>query len=360
MSTTGEFPIRAPLQFNRNEARSMVLQVLASAPTSPQIGLLYSDSALDCPYWYSSSRAAWVPLDATKSSGIPTTSILNFASTIKGYTLDSFAAAAGDVSIGGHKLINVATPVSSTDATNKAYVDAAVQSVSAGISGKGSCVAVSTTNIASLSGTATTVDGVVLGTVGQRVLLTGQTTASQNGPWVIQAGSWTRPTTDANNELETGALWFIEQGTSKAATQWWLNSPTAGTTITPGTTSVGIVQFSAAGTYTAGANGGLQLTGSAFSVLLPAGGGIVSDSTGLHIDTTVVSRKYVNANVGDGASTSITLTHNLGTKAIVVSLINNSTGDIEYASVNAATTTTVVLTFAAAPAASAYTAVVIG
>lgn len=49
---------------------------------------------------------------------------------------------------------------------------------------------VSTTNIATLSGTAS-IDGISL-VAGQAVLLTAQTTSSQNGIWIIASGAWTR------------------------------------------------------------------------------------------------------------------------------------------------------------------------
>lgn len=265
---------------------------------------------------------------------------------------------AGDTFTGPVTL--AADPTAALGAATKQYVDGAVQSASAGISAKASVVAVSTSNIATMSGLTTAVDGITLGTVGMRVLLVGQTTASQNGPWVIQSSAWTRPTTDANNELETGALWFVEQGATKGITQWWLNSPAAGTPITPGTTAIGIVQFGAAAVYTAGVNGGLQLAGNAFSALIPAGGGVLADSTGLHIDTTVVARKYVNASVGNGSLTTIVLTHNLNTLAITFSLINNATGDIEDVCCNATSVNTATLTFSVAPTSAAYTAVVVG
>jgi hypothetical protein len=52
-------------------------------------------------------------------------------------------------------------------------------------------LAVATTNVAALSGPQV-VDTVPL-VAGDRVLLAAQTTATQNGIWVVQAGAWTRP-----------------------------------------------------------------------------------------------------------------------------------------------------------------------
>jgi hypothetical protein len=370
MATEQKFNI--PVNLTGNEIRNVLLQNLASPPTGAA-GLHFFNTSLNAGYVYNGT--AWRPMDAAlltdgtiQNSALTTNplaranhtgtqlaaTISNLAATVQAYTLDLFAAPATSLSVGSQRVINLATGVAGTDAVNVAQLNAAVQSVSAGISGKGSCVAVSTTNVASMSGTGITVDGVALNTVGMRVLLSGQTAASQNGPWVISAGSWTRPTTDANNELETGALWFIEQGTTNAATQWWLNSPVAGVTITPGTTAIGIVKFGAAASYTAAAP--ILLTGSVFS--LTFGNGLANVAGVLVVDTTIVARKY--STLLATSATSYTVTHNLGTKNVQVSIMNTATGDIENAYVNVPTTNTVTIGFSVAPAANVYQVTVIG
>lgn len=57
----------------------------------------------------------------------------------------------------------------------------------------GPALAIAVSNQATLSGVAQTIDGVALNTPGMRVYLAKQTTAAQNGMWVIAAGNWTRP-----------------------------------------------------------------------------------------------------------------------------------------------------------------------
>ncbi len=52
--------------------------------------------------------------------------------------------------------------------------------------------AAATTNVASLSGLATTVDGVALNTAGMKVLLPFQTTVTTKGLYSIAAGAWTK------------------------------------------------------------------------------------------------------------------------------------------------------------------------
>lgn len=67
------------------------------------------------------------------------------------------------------------------------------------------------------------------------------------------------------------------------------------------------------------------------------------------------------ADVGDGAATTYTVTHNLGTRDVIVQVRKAaSTYDYVVCDVKAATTSTVTLTFATAPASNEYRVVVIG
>lgn len=86
-------------------------------------------------------------------------------------------------------------------------------------------------NVASLSGTFT-MDGVALA-VGDRVLLKDQTTASQNGIWVVASGAWARAT-DADSAAEiAGAQVNVQSGTLNGGTRWvtsFKSTDTLGTT----------------------------------------------------------------------------------------------------------------------------------
>jgi hypothetical protein len=61
-----------------------------------------------------------------------------------------------------------------------------------------------------------------------------------------------------------------------------------------------------------------------------------------------------------GAGTSFTVTHNLGTRDVVVSVYNNSTYDVVFTSVTHTTTDTVTISFLTAPGSTTYRVVVIG
>jgi hypothetical protein len=97
-----------------------------------------------------------------------------------------------------------------------------------------SCRLVATTNIA-LSGLAA-IDGIVP-IAGDRILVTGQTTASQNGPYVAAAGAWAR----AADVLAYRAIWLVTSGLTFAQTSWFISTQGA---IVAGTTPLTIGRIS--------------------------------------------------------------------------------------------------------------------
>jgi len=196
-------------------------------------------------------------------------------------------------------LTGVPTPVSNTDAANKAYVD----SVAQGLDTKASCRVATTSNI-TLSGTQT-IDGVAV-TAGDRVLVKNQSAASQNGIYVVAVGAWARSTDmDAWAEFP-GAFVFVEDGTANDNSGWVCTVAPSGTI---GSTSITFEQFSGAGQINAGA--GLTKTGNT-----------------LDVGTASSARIVVNANDIDLAQTGVSAgTYNQLTVDIygrVVSAVNDS------------------------------------
>jgi hypothetical protein len=88
---------------------------------------------------------------------------------------------------------------------------------------------VATANVSALSGL-NTYDGYTLA-AGDTVLLTAQSTSSQNGVWLAASGIWTRPTEFATGLVIKGRSVAVTHGTVNANTTWILDAPTAGITV---------------------------------------------------------------------------------------------------------------------------------
>lgn len=94
----------------------------------------------------------------------------------------------------------------------------------------------------------------------------------------------------------------------------------------------------------------------------------LSKSSGLAVDISAVETKLVtdgftkkvSANVGNGTNTSFAITHNLGTRDVVVNVYDNSGYDTVETDVVRTDTNTVTITFTSAPATDAYRVVIVG
>jgi hypothetical protein len=131
-------------------------------------------------------------------------------------TTDTISAAAAAAS----------ASAAATSAINAANAQAAAEAAAAGIRWRPSVKAATTSNI-TLTGPQT-VDGVAL-IAGDRCLVKNQSTAANNGVYVVSASSWTRSTdADTWTELVSQAV-AVEQGSVNADTQWICTNDVGGT-----------------------------------------------------------------------------------------------------------------------------------
>lgn len=239
----------------------------------------------------------------------------------------------------------------------KTYVDTYAQ----GLDFKNSVRVVVTTNgtLASAFANGQSAGGVTLAT-GDRIVLAGQSTASQNGIYTVNAsGAPTRATdADATGEISNGTVVYVEEGTN--AGQIWVCSSTSATPWVPGSSSSTWTQFSGAADITATAP--IKKTGNNLSLDLETNGGLEVNAGKLRVATSgtgAVARKY-SETIGNGSLTTIDVTHSLGTKDVVVSVREVATDDVVYCDVKAFSTSVVRVSFATAPSNNSLRVTVIG
>lgn len=167
-----------------------------------------------------------------------TTSILDAGNTyhltISGANFTSLAPDVSSVKIGNTTLsaTAIAAAAGGTFSDSSIVVpESLLPTVTAGLQ----VHAAATTNVTSLSG-AQTIDGVAL-VATNRVLLTGQTTHTQNGVWVVASGSWTRPSDFNTGNHASGIYVTVDNGgTANGGTSWVCS--TAGPTDVIGTNNL--------------------------------------------------------------------------------------------------------------------------
>lgn len=247
--------------------------------------------------------------------------------------------------------INAADPTGATDLVTKQYAD----NLARGAKWKDPVRAASTANVTIASGlvNASSMDGVTLAT-GDRVLLKNQTTASENGIYVVAASGAASRAADANTngQLTPGSAVYVTEGTANGDKAFTITSDSA---ITLGTTAITWGQFGGGTTYTASL--GVQLSGT--DIRANYGAGLTLSGNQLIVDDTRQVRKYA-ANIGDGSTTAIAVTHSLGTRDITVSVHDATTFEEVECDVVKTSTSVVTLTFATAPASNAYRVTVHG
>jgi len=401
-----------PIDLNKNELLNPRAQQLAAAPSSPVAGQFYYNTGDNKLYWYNGT--AWVDatggiafgsvtaqtsFGAASANGSATTAArsdhvhgtpAHDAAAHSAIKISDLAAPSAAVAFGSQRITGLADPTGAQDAATKSYVD----SLSSGVDWKASVRAATTAagTLATSFANGQVVDGVTLAT-GNRILVKNQATGSDNGLYTVNAtGAPTRSTdADISAEVTAGLAVFVTEGSTNADSGWIL---TTDDPIVVGTTALVFTQFTALGQITAGA--GLTKTGSTIDVVgttnriianadsidissayvgqtsittlgtITAGTWNATDiavaAGGTGASTAAAARTNLGA-VGKyaatvGGSTSIAVTHSLGTTDVqVAAYLSNALIECDVTITDA---NTVTLGFSVAPTASTIRVVVIG
>jgi hypothetical protein len=360
-------------------------------------------------------------IDATYSDGAGTLSIdidstvatLTGSQTLTNKTLGSGTVLGSNLDANNNTIQNLKSPGSANDAATKAYVDA----VAEGLKTKPAVEAATTANLdatysngtngvgatltANSNGAFPEIDGHSSWSIGNGVLVKNQTSALQNGRYVVTTlgdteNPWVLTRCGLCDEAyEIPGMYIFVQDGSLNANTGWVATVSDAATFAVGTDAITFYQFSGAGTYTAGA--GLTIAGTEFSVdvtpssgnatLINTGGAVevklntndglestasgigINNGTGLTFASGALVFDTANGygtrklayNVGDNSATSYTVNHALATRDIAVHVYENASpyaqveADVEHTDSNNLT-----IKFALAPTTDQYRVVVIG
>ena len=269
---------------------------------------------------------------ASKLSTLSVNTTSNVSITSGGLLISSSGATFTDLSASPQG-IKYATDYSSTYDTRSLVDKGYVDTVATGLQPHEAVKAATTGSSITLSGLQT-IDGVSL-IAGDRVLVKNQSTASQNGIYVVDAGAWTRAT-DFNDdptgfEVKSGDIVPVISGNTNASSIWILTTPDP---ITVGTTSLEFTLFSKVLGVTAGA--GITITPSGtnqeISINLATNSGL-NTTSGLSIDESIAgsgltwSTGVLRINASHGGVTGIPVRFDSSCNLVVNSTdINTSLG----------------------------------
>ena len=232
--------------------------------------------------FYGTANSATTATSATTAGTVTTAAQPNITSvgTLTSLSVSGTGSFGANVNLNSFNITNLATPVASTDAATKQYVDDVAQ----GLNVHDAVAAATPTTLATITsgtitynngssgvganltttGTFNLIDGVNVQTSGTRILVKNEANAVFNGIYTWSNATVITRATDYNTvpEVEAGDFVFVSGGTLYDNTGWVQTSTV--TAIGTAGNNIEFTQFSGAGTYQAGT--GLTLTGSTFSV----------------------------------------------------------------------------------------------
>ena len=333
--------VQGSINLNKNELQNAVIQNLATAPGTPSEGQIYYDSTAGDKQLYFYNGSSWIPVSGDIQRIQITADDTNSYNVTSG---DFLFTISGD------------TGISTTLTGSQLEIDLDDTGVTAGSYGSTTAIPVLTVNAqgqitsASTASIVTTLDiaadtgtdnGVVLGT--DTLTISGTTNeieTSVSGD-TITVGLVTNPTI-SGNLIVSGDL------------------TVSGTTTTVNTETINLADniITLNSNYTGSSpseNGGIEIErGTVDNVSIRWNETndiweLTEDGTNFEQIQTVDNSTYATS-IGDGNATSYTVTHNLGTKDVIVQLYDVSSYETVYADVVRTSTSVVTIDFANAPA----------
>ena len=361
------------INLNKNELQNAVVQNLGTAPSSPAEGQIYYDSTANDKQIYVYNGSAWISVGGD-ITGVTAGTGLTDGGTTGNVTLNvvggtGITANANDIAI-------TVTGVSAASYGSSTAIPVIAINAQGQITSAATAAISSTLTISDdVVGTPNT-DGVTVGT--DTLVFAGTTNeidtlVSDNQ---VKVGIVTNPTL-TGNVIVTGDLAVNGGDINSTATTLNINANSTGAsgtgtvvidgslTVTGVTTTVNtetinladnIILLNSNATGTVTAHAGIEIErGDAANVLFQWNETAddwefqAYNHAGTPALTTYKVPTTFSASIGDGSTTAYPVTHNLGSKDVIVQLYDVSSFDTVYADVVRTSTEVVTVTFAVAP-----------
>lgn len=307
------------INLNKNELQNAVVQNLATAPSSPAEGQIYYDSTSGDKSIYFYNGSAWISIAGDISEVI-----------------------AGDgLTGGGNNGAVTLNVVGGTGITANAN-DIAITNTGVTAGSYGSTTAIPTFTV-NAQGQLTAAGTAALSTSFTLAADSGSNDTFNNGETLTFAGTSNEiETTVTNNQIQIGLPNNVTISNNLVVSG---NLQVTGTTTTNNVETVSTSNGVIFEGSVADANELTLLAGSLSAdrtVTLP-------DATGTVALTSDITGRFFATSIGDGSATSYTVTHNLGTKDVIVQLYDTSSDDTVIADVVRTSTSVVTVSFGSAP-----------
>lgn len=336
------------LDLQGNELRNAVLQNLAADPSTGKAGQVYFNTTNSVARFYNGTE--WT--DFGGGTGTNLTFQAPFVVTDNGDGTSTVSMPAADENTDGYMTsaqaaqvqsheddlsaatsaptpdtlikrdldgrAEVEAPQTAKQIANKEYVDA----IGNGFAGKYDVKLVATVDVQRTQLLTPSIDGVNLAT-GDRVLLTAQSDAEENGIYQVNAlAPWTRVADWQTGDSVSGKIIVVDQGTNNKDTLWLTASNKGADVI--GTHDINFVNVGKVTDVVAGL--GLQKNGNELSVDIDTKT-LEFDGNKLKVHADVLKTKHTgNINL---TSTAVNIAHNLGEPFVQVQFFDPSNKPIE-------------------------------